>query len=86
MNFQKFLLQEERKKDAVNKGPEMASVSLDELNQKISTLEKEKNKEEEYRNYMQLERVSLILYHISKCFMYALVFVDQPNTPPTFIK
>jgi TPP-dependent indolepyruvate ferredoxin oxidoreductase alpha subunit len=25
--------------------------------QKITTLEKEKNKEEEYRNYMQLERV-----------------------------
>ena len=34
-------------------------VSVDELNQKIATLEKEKNKEEEYRNYMQLERVSL---------------------------
>lgn len=33
-------------------------VSVDELNQKIATLEKEKNKEEEYRNYMQLERVS----------------------------
>ncbi len=31
---------------------------MEELNQKISTLEKEKNKEEEYRNYMQLERVS----------------------------
>jgi hypothetical protein len=31
---------------------------VEELNQKIITLEKEKNKEEEYRNYMQLERVS----------------------------
>lgn len=31
---------------------------MEELNQKIGTLEKEKNKEEEYRNYMQLERVS----------------------------
>ena len=36
----------------------MDVVSVDELNQKIATLEKEKNKEEEYRNYMQLERVS----------------------------
>ena len=35
----------------------MDVVSVDELNQKIATLEKEKNKEEEYRNYMQLERV-----------------------------
>jgi len=32
-------------------------ASVEELNQKIHTLEKEKNKEEEYRNYMQLERV-----------------------------
>lgn len=31
-------------------------MSVEELNQKITTLEKEKNKEEEYRNYMQLER------------------------------
>ena len=35
----------------------MEGASIEELNQKISTLEKEKNKEEEYRNYMQLERV-----------------------------
>ena len=35
----------------------MEAASIEELNQKISTLEKEKNKEEEYRNYMQLERV-----------------------------
>jgi hypothetical protein len=32
-------------------------ASTEELNAKITTLEKEKNKEEEYRNYMQLERV-----------------------------
>jgi hypothetical protein len=31
---------------------------VEELNQKLMTLEREKNKEEEYRNYMQLERVS----------------------------
>lgn len=31
-------------------------ASVEELNQKLGTLEKEKNKEEEYRNYMQLER------------------------------
>ena len=35
----------------------MEGASIEELNQKIVTLEKEKNKEEEYRNYMQLERV-----------------------------
>lgn len=33
--------------------------SIEELNQKIVTLEKEKTKEEEYRNYMQLERVRM---------------------------
>jgi len=33
------------------------AASVEELHQKIQTLEKEKNKEEEYRNYMQLERV-----------------------------
>ena len=36
----------------------MEAASTEELNSKITTLEKEKNKEEEYRNYMQLERVS----------------------------
>jgi hypothetical protein len=33
------------------------AASIEELHQKIQTLEREKNKEEEYRNYMQLERV-----------------------------
>jgi hypothetical protein len=33
------------------------AASTEELHQKIQTLEREKNKEEEYRNYMQLERV-----------------------------
>lgn len=41
---------------------DIEGASLEELNQKISTLEKEKNKEEEYRNYMQLERVSWETY------------------------
>ncbi|DBA75681.1 hypothetical protein WJX79_005311 [Trebouxia sp. C0005] len=42
-------------------------VSVDELNQKIATLEKEKNKEEEYRNYMQLERDKInAFWEISK--------------------
>lgn len=36
----------------------MEAASIEELHQKIQTLEKEKTKEEEYRNYMQLERVS----------------------------
>lgn len=35
---------------------DIEGASAEELNQKIGTLEKEKNKEEEYRNYMQLER------------------------------
>ncbi|GLC38346.1 Dynein regulatory complex subunit 4 [Pleodorina starrii] len=43
------------KKDAVQTG-DIEGASVEELNQKIATLEKEKNKEEEYRNYMQLER------------------------------
>eukprot|EP00983_Pelagomonas_calceolata_P097076 1158207-Pelagomonas_calceolata.AAC.4 len=47
----------EKKRDAPSGDVEGASV--EELNQKIHTLEKEKNKEEEYRNYMQLERVRL---------------------------
>ncbi len=47
----------EKKKDAAPQG-DAEAASIEELNQKISTLEKEKNKEEEYRNYMQLERVS----------------------------
>jgi hypothetical protein len=34
------------------------AASIEELHQKIQTLEIENNKEEEYRNYMQLERVS----------------------------
>ncbi|KAK3248040.1 Dynein regulatory complex subunit 4 [Cymbomonas tetramitiformis] len=35
---------------------DVEAASSEELNSKITTLEKEKNKEEEYRNYMQLER------------------------------
>ena len=41
---------------------DLEAASLEELHQKIITLEKEKNKEEEYRNYMQLERVRRSLY------------------------
>jgi len=57
-----LLLQEGKDKKGKNDAPAAAAmdvVSVDELNQKIATLEKEKNKEEEYRNYMQLERVSV---------------------------
>lgn len=50
-------LLQEKKKEGVPAG-DIEGASVDELNQKIGTLEKEKNKEEEYRNYMQLERVS----------------------------
>lgn len=45
----------EKKKDVAPVG-DVEAASIEELNQKIGTLEKEKNKEEEYRNYMQLER------------------------------
>jgi hypothetical protein len=45
------------KKDTTAAG-DVEAASIEELHQKIQTLEKEKNKEEEYRNYMQLERVS----------------------------
>lgn len=54
-------MQEGKEKKGKKDAPATAAldvVSIDELNQKIATLEKEKNKEEEYRNYMQLERVS----------------------------
>eukprot|EP00878_Enallax_costatus_P043043 GHUV01050655.1.p4 GENE.GHUV01050655.1~~GHUV01050655.1.p4 ORF type:complete len:106 (-),score=44.38 GHUV01050655.1:111-428(-) len=47
----------EKKKDAAPTG-DVEAASIEELHQKIQTLEKENNKEEEYRNYMQLERVS----------------------------
>lgn len=45
----------DKKKEGVPSG-DVEGASIEELNQKIGTLEKEKNKEEEYRNYMQLER------------------------------
>ncbi|WIA30588.1 hypothetical protein OEZ86_000670 [Tetradesmus obliquus] len=45
----------EKKKDAAPAG-DVEAASIEELHQKIQTLEKENNKEEEYRNYMQLER------------------------------
>eukprot|EP00891_Asterochloris_glomerata_P006792 jgi/Astpho2/6792/fgenesh1_pm.00103_%23_10_t len=47
--------------------PDIDGISIDELNQKIATLEKEKAKEEEYRNYMQLERDKIsAFWEISK--------------------
>ncbi len=49
---------QDKKKDGAPPAGDVEGASIEELNQKIGTLEKEKNKEEEYRNYMQLERVS----------------------------
>lgn len=43
-------------KDAAPGAADMEGASVEELNRKVVTLEREKNKEEEYRNYMQLER------------------------------
>ena len=67
-------LQEAKDKKGKKDAPAAAAmdvVSVDELNQKIATLEKEKNKEEEYRNYMQLERVSLVAIHERIRIVYA---------------
>jgi hypothetical protein len=51
-----------QKKGSTDAPPQdLEAASLEELNQKLVTLEREKNKEEEYRNYMQLERVGLLL-------------------------
>lgn len=51
----------DRKASAKDAAPgaagDVEGASIEELNQKVVTLEREKNKEEEYRNYMQLERV-----------------------------
>ena len=66
-------LQEGKEKKGKKDAPASAAVdvvSVDELNQKIATLEKEKNKEEEYRNYMQLERVSLCKHTPNECKAY----------------
>jgi hypothetical protein len=46
-----------QKKDGAAPTADLEAASLEELNQKVVTLEREKNKEEDYRNYMQLERV-----------------------------
>jgi len=45
------------KDGALPPAADVEGASIEELNQKVVTLEREKNKEEEYRNYMQLERV-----------------------------
>lgn len=52
----------DKKKDAKKQqepgaAGDVEAASIEELHQKIHALEKEKNKEEECRNYMQLERV-----------------------------
>mmetsp|Transcript_4441 Transcript_4441/g.15516 ORF Transcript_4441/g.15516 Transcript_4441/m.15516 type:complete len:474 (+) Transcript_4441:234-1655(+) len=61
------------KKDKGKTPPDSAAAgdqeqaNSEELNLKIATLEKEKNKEEEYRNYMQLERDKInAFWEISK--------------------
>lgn len=52
------------RRDVLHAG-DVEAASIEELNQKIGILEKEKNKEEEYRNYMQLERASTRNYRHS---------------------
>lgn len=79
----KTVVQEGKEKKSKKDAPPAAAmdvVSVDELNQKIATLEKEKNKEEEYRNYMQLERVSCICKYaftplrcLFKCYVQPLL-------------
>lgn len=69
-------LQEKKDKKDKKDAPAAAAldvVSVDELTQKIATLEREKNKEEEYRNYMQLERVRQRpppAKHLLRSYMY----------------
>lgn len=46
---------------------DVEAASIEELHQKIQTLEKENNKEEEYRNYMQLERVRELPAMLTSC-------------------
>lgn len=53
--------QEKKKKDVAPAAEAGLAMSVDELKQKIETLEQEKAKEEELRNYMQLERVRTCL-------------------------
>lgn len=56
-----------QKKGATDAVPQdLEAASLEELNQKILSLEREKNKEEEHRNYMQLERVGA---HTPPCLL-----------------
>jgi hypothetical protein len=74
-----------KKKDAAG-GPapaagDVEAASIEELHQKIQTLEKEKNKEEEYRNYMQLERVRAWLRVVESC-AGVLFLSSAPLTPP----
>lgn len=62
-----------------NKDPnsEAAGASVEELLNRISALELEKNKEEEYRNYMQLERVSHTLPLLECCNKASLSHVRK---------
>ena len=78
-----YVVQEGKEKKGKKDPPAAAAmdvVSVDELNQKIATLEKEKNKEEEYRNYMQLERVSCIPedFHLTRVFVFFLYTACSP--------
>ena len=76
-----YVVQEGKEKKGKKDAPVAAAmdvISVDELNQKIATLEKEKNKEEEYRNYMQLERVSCIPAKFSTTPGCLFTFCVQP--------
>jgi hypothetical protein len=53
-----LVVQEKKKKDVPKVAEAGLIMSVDELKQKLEILEEEKKKEEELRNYMQLERVS----------------------------
>lgn len=72
----------EAKKDAAPAAGDVEAASIEELHQKIQTLEKENNKEEEYRNYMQLERVSRMIPVEHAARVNALVWVANglPNS------
>jgi hypothetical protein len=59
---------------------DVEAASIEELHQRIQTLEREKNKEEEYRNYMQLERVRQVV--VARCAHALLIGGMLMDTHP----
>lgn len=71
------------RRDVLHAG-DVEAASIEELNQKIGILEKEKNKEEEYRNYMQLERASKTNRTHQYLYCYYIPVVSHKKVKGTF--